>query len=88
MTEEYKIDTVAIILAEMLKESRKDEITKGEFYKLPQKYAERLVKLFAIPDVSKQSEMLCGFFEPVNDRSSATICKHCGREKWMHPKAT
>lgn len=51
-------------------------------------YAERKLKLFAIPDVSKQSELLCGFFEPVNDSSSATICKHCGREKWMHPKAT
>jgi len=33
--------------------------------------------------------LLCGFFEPKNDSSSATICKHCGREKWMHhPKAT
>lgn len=52
MTEEYKIDTVAIILAEMLKESRKERITKSEFYKLTDKYAQRLVKLFAIPDVS------------------------------------
>ena len=52
MTEEYKTDTVAIILAEMLKESRNNEITKGEFHKLPQKYADRLVKLFAIPVVS------------------------------------
>ena len=35
------------------------------------------------------SNLLCGFFEPKNDSSSATICKHCGREKWMHhPKAT
>lgn len=57
MTEEYKIDTVAIILAEMLKESRKDGITKGEFHKLPQKYAERLVKLFAIPVVSGSYEI-------------------------------
>lgn len=51
MTEQYKIDTVAIILAEMLKESRRDEITRGEFHKLPTNYAERLVKLFSIPDV-------------------------------------
>ena len=32
------------------------------------------------------SNLLCGFFEPKNDSSSATICKHCGREKWMHLK--
>ena len=28
---------------------------------------------------------LCGSFEPDNRTSSATICKHCGREKFMHP---
>lgn len=49
---------------------------------------ELFLKLLPIQYVSKQSELLCGFFEPVNDSSSATICKHCGREKWMHPKAT
>ena len=56
-------------------------ITRDEFVDL----AEEIVKLFAIPDVSN---LLCGFFEPKNDNSSATICKHCGREKWMHQKAT
>ena len=49
---------------------------------------ELFLKLLPIQYVSKQSELLCGFFEPKNDSSSATICKHCGREKWMHPKAT
>ena len=53
-----------------------------------EEYAQQQVKLFAIPDVSNRRELLCGFFEPKNDSSSATICKHCGREKWMHPKAT
>ena len=51
-------------------------------------FAEQQVKKLNIPAVSKQSELLCGFFEPINDSSSETICKHCGREKWMHPKAT
>jgi len=39
-------------------------------------------------NIQHVSNLLCGFFEPINDSSSATICKHCGREKWMHPKAT
>jgi hypothetical protein len=38
--------------------------------------------------ISRVSNLLCGFFGPKNDSSSATICKHCGREKWMHPKVT
>ena len=50
--------------------------------------AEYSAKNCVIPVVSNQRELLCGFFEPKNDSSSATICKHCGREKWMHPKAT
>ena len=45
-------------------------------------------KICVLFNVSKQSELLCGFFEPKDDSSSATICKHCGREKWMHSKAT
>lgn len=45
----------------------------------------KVVKNCTIPLVSN---LLCGLFEPKNDSSSATICKHCGREKWMHPKAT
>lgn len=45
-------------------------------------YKEGKVKKLLIPRVSN---LLCGFFEPI-DSSSATICKHCGREKWMHPK--
>lgn len=51
-------------------------------------YHENEVKKLRLQNVSKQSELLCGFFEPVNDSSLATICKHCGREKWMHQKAT
>ncbi len=43
-----------------------------------------LVKKLITPVVSN---MLCGYFEPDNKTSSATICK-CGREKWEHPRAT
>ena len=39
-------------------------------------------------NIPRVSNLLCGLFEPKNDSSSATICKHCGREKWMHTKAT
>ena len=39
-------------------------------------------------NIPRVSNLLCGLFEPKNDSSSATICKHCGREKWEHPKAT
>ena len=48
-------------------------------------FAEQQLKNCNLPRVSN---LLCGLFEPKNDSSSATICKHCGREKWMHPKAT
>ena len=61
MTEKYKIDTVSIILSEMLKESREQNITKGDFHKLPNKYAERIVKLFSIPDVINRRELLVAF---------------------------
>ena len=63
-------------------------LTNSDIEHYATEFAEWLVKNCFIPDVSKQSELLCGFFEPKNDSSSATICKHCGREKWMHPKAT
>ena len=65
MTEQYKIDTVSIILSEMLKESREQNITKGDFHKLPNKYAERIVKLFSIPDVS--SSFLQDLWQDGND---------------------
>jgi len=39
-------------------------------------------------NIPRVRNLLCGFFEPKNDSSSSTICKYCGREKWMHPKAT
>jgi len=43
------------------------------------------VKNCSIPDVVATEGKLCGSFEPDNRTSSATICKHCGREKFMHP---
>ena len=76
MTEEYKIDTVSIILSEMLKESRNEEITKGEFWKLPNKYAERIVKLFAIPDVIKSVCDDCTAY-PFDERGKTPLCKTC-----------
>ena len=33
------------------------------------------------------NEMIC-MFEPRTDTSSATICKHCGQEKFMHNQVT
>ena len=74
MTEQYKIDTVAIILAEMLKESREEDITKGEFHKLPNNYAERIVKLFAIPVVSKrylEKDMDNAYYKGYSDGAQA-----------------
>jgi hypothetical protein len=38
--------------------------------------------------IQRVSNLLCGFFEADTSNSSATICKHCGREKWEHPKTT
>jgi hypothetical protein len=36
--------------------------------------------------VGGQHEELCGAFESSTNTSSVTNCKHCGREKWLHPK--
>jgi hypothetical protein len=33
--------------------------------------------------IGEVNEMVCAF-EPTTDTSSATICKHCGKEKFMH----
>lgn len=44
-----------------------------------------IVKNCSIPVVVATEGKLCGYFEPDNRTSSATICKHCGREKFMHP---
>lgn len=42
-------------------------------------------RLCALSDVVATEGKLCGSFEPDSRTSSATICKHCGREKFMHP---
>jgi hypothetical protein len=36
-----------------------------------------------IDHVGEVNEMVC-MFEPRTDTSSATICKHCGKEKFLH----
>ena len=82
MTEQYKIDTVSIILSEMLKESREQNITKGDFHKLPNKYAERIVKLFSIPDVSLPNDTFCECETPDEYYSSGlkySVCFNCNK---------
>lgn len=46
-------------------------------------FADREVKNCSIPVVVGQSEQLCQF-ERDDRTSSATICKHCGKERWEH----
>jgi hypothetical protein len=62
MTQEFKEDTVNIILNEMFNEGRKT-LSQSEFDAITKKYAARIVKLFAIPDVSEQRELLFAFDE-------------------------
>jgi hypothetical protein len=51
MTQEFEKNTVAIILNEMFNDSKKLK-TQMQFNALTEAYAERIVKLFFIPDVS------------------------------------
>ena len=55
MTQEFQENTVAIILNEMFNDSKKLK-TQMQFDALTEAYAERIVKLFAIPDVSGTCE--------------------------------
>jgi hypothetical protein len=50
---------------------------------LVDEYTETVVKNCSIPDVVGRSEQLCQF-ERDERTSSATICKHCGKERWEH----
>ncbi len=54
MTREFQENTVAIILNELFKDS-KELNTQIQFDALIEKYAERIVKLFFIPDVSESA---------------------------------
>lgn len=56
--------------------------TMEELLNICNKYAEYKC---ALAGVVATEGKLCGSFEPGNITSSATICKHCGREKWYHP---
>ena len=52
MTREFQENTVGVILNELFKDS-KELKTQIQFDALIEKYAERIVKLFFIPDVSE-----------------------------------
>ena len=58
MTQEFQENTVAIILNEMFNDSKKLK-TQMQFDALTEAYAERIVKLFFIPDVSNSETWLC-----------------------------
>jgi hypothetical protein len=73
MTQEFKKNTVSILLSEMLKKSRETNITKGQFWQLSDEYAERIVKLFAIPDVSNNEVSVCDFV----GTSECDVCEYC-----------
>ena len=62
MTKEFQENTVAIILNELFKDS-KELKTQMQFDALIEKYAERVVKLFFIPDVSQRSELFFAFLK-------------------------
>ncbi len=60
-----------------------------DYHRLSQKHFQmgvewvmkRIKELNAVED---KPQTLCDNFQPVVITSSATICRHCGREKWFH----
>lgn len=81
MTEEFKIDTVSIILSEMLKESRKSNISNADFLQLSDKYAERIVKLFVIPVVCESTD---DWKKPLIDRVKYDLRRYTELTKRMN----
>ena len=37
-----------------------------------------------LPDVIFIEAELCDYFEPMKGLTSGTLCKHCGKEKFLH----
>ncbi len=74
MKQEFKEDTVNIILNEMFTEGRKT-LSQSEFDKITKKYAKRIVKLFAIPNVS-----CCAFIDNIAPMTECIEGKHYKHE--------
>ena len=71
-------------LYEQAKEMHKQEIIDAynKSFELRHKPYSTADKYYQETFVSKESDEC--YFEPTTNTSSATICKHCGREKFLH----
>jgi len=74
---EFETTTVEIILNEMFKDYLKIE-NGTDFEKLKHDYAERIVKLFVIPDVSKSVYVKCGCGGNLIPTEDGLVCDICG----------
>ena len=71
-----KKETVEIILGEMLVTLSKS--TPNNITEIVEGYAEKIVKLFAMPVVSQQSEQVCDHKNGSMITSDGTFCRDCG----------